>query len=168
MRVTDIQELFAYDAWANARLLAAAATLTPEEFAAPTRFPRASLRACLLHILNAGRFNLGQWQGGAPLPALAATDFPDVATLAAQVARDEATMRAFVTALTDADLDQPRTITFTEDGVCVIAPLWKLMAHIVNHGTQHRSDAAQMLTELGHSPGDLDLMDSLPMTPLAG
>ena len=80
--------------------------------------------------------------------------------------RDEAELRAFLATLTDADLDQPRTITFIEDGVQVTGPLWQLMVHIVNHGTQHRSDAAQMLTDLGHSPGDLDLMDSLPVTPL--
>lgn len=132
MRVADIRELFAYNAWANARLLAAAATLTAAEFAAPTRFPRRSLRGYLVHVQNAVRFHLGQWEG----------DFPD--------------------------LDRPRTITFAGDGVRVTAPPWKHTAHIVNHGTQHRSDAAQLLTELGHSPGDLDLLDSQPMTPIEG
>jgi uncharacterized damage-inducible protein DinB len=32
------------------------------------------------------------------------------------------------------------------------------MAHVVNHGTQHRSEAAAMLTEFTHSPGDIDLI----------
>ena len=37
-------------------------------------------------------------------------------------------------------------------------PLWQQMTHQVNHATQHRSEAALMLTQAGHSPGGLDLL----------
>ena len=33
-----------------------------------------------------------------------------------------------------------------------------MMLHVANHGTQHRSEVAAMLTGFGHSPGDLDVL----------
>jgi uncharacterized damage-inducible protein DinB len=38
-------------------------------------------------------------------------------------------------------------------------PIWQMILHVTNHGTQHRSEAAALLTEIGHSPGDLDMWD---------
>jgi uncharacterized damage-inducible protein DinB len=34
---------------------------------------------------------------------------------------------------------------------------WQLLVHIVNHGTQHHTEAAMLLTQYGASPGDIDL-----------
>ena len=41
-----------------------------------------------------------------------------------------------------------------EEGVAV----WQMLAHVINHGTQHRSEAATILTGIGHSPGEIDMI----------
>ena len=33
-----------------------------------------------------------------------------------------------------------------------------MLTHLLNHGTQHRSEAAALLTQAGRSPGELDLI----------
>jgi len=35
---------------------------------------------------------------------------------------------------------------------------WQMLAHVVNHGTQHRSEAAALLTTAGRSPGEIDMI----------
>src|SRR6266498_1624191 len=42
-----------------------------------------------------------------------------------------------------------------------VVPRWLIVAHVVNHGTQHRSELARYFTECGHSAGDIDLLDAL-------
>ncbi len=44
--------------------------------------------------------------------------------------------------LDDADMER------LADGVSY----WRSLAHVVNHGTQHRSEAAALLTSAGSSP----------------
>jgi uncharacterized damage-inducible protein DinB len=38
-------------------------------------------------------------------------------------------------------------------------PVWQMLIHVLNHGTQHRAEAAALLTAEGRSPGELDLID---------
>jgi uncharacterized damage-inducible protein DinB len=36
--------------------------------------------------------------------------------------------------------------------------VWQILTMEFHHTVQHRSEAAEALTMLGHSPGDLDMM----------
>ena len=65
-------------------------------------------------------------------------------------------MLTYTESLSEAELTE-RLRWDNEDGP-TSAPKWLIINHIINHGTQHRSEMAHYLTECGHSPGDLDLL----------
>jgi uncharacterized damage-inducible protein DinB len=155
----DIQVLIAYNGWANARILGAAASLTEEQFLTPDSYPHGGLRGTLVHALFAEMVWRLRWQGMAPdyRYRLKPEDFPNVASLRARWTEEENQLMTFVAALTDEQLNTAIDYTSTEGGQHR-RRIWEGMAHMVNHGTQHRAEAAAMLTELGHSPGDIDLI----------
>jgi uncharacterized damage-inducible protein DinB len=65
----------------------------------------------------------------------------------------EAEQRAFVDAVSEADLFRPLTYRNTE-GKEFRVTLGPLLQHVVNHATHHRSEAATMITLISGSPPD--------------
>jgi uncharacterized damage-inducible protein DinB len=118
------------------------------------------LRGTLVHALFAEWIWRQRWEGTSPTVRFDPQDFPTVASLRARWSQEEKQLMDFVEAVTDERLNSPLHYTNTS-GQPFTRTLWQLMAHVVNHGTQHRSEAAAILTDLGHSPGDLDLISFL-------
>ena len=157
-----LQRLYAYNGWANGRVLAAAAQLTPEQLHAPGQAGHGSIRDTLVHLLDTHRGWLSWWDGS--LSAEEAynlqadrADFPDVPSLRHWLAEIEQQTQAFVSRLDEADPDRIYAWELP-DGRRWEMVLWGMMLHIVNHSTQHRAEAAAILSAFGHSPGDLDLV----------
>jgi uncharacterized damage-inducible protein DinB len=155
MRINDIRTLYAYNTWANARILDAAARVPAEQFATAA-LGACNLRDTLLHILVAESIWLLRWQGIVPESVEFPDDFPTLDALRARWREEERQLTAFLDTLGDADLDS--TLTYRRsDGEIATGTLWHLLLHVVNHGTQHRAELALLLTALGHSPGDVDV-----------
>lgn len=157
MNKQDILLLFKYNQWATAKILDAAAPITPEQFIAPAAFPHGGLRGTLVHALFAEWIWRTRWEGSSPTTRLKPEDFPTVQSLRSRWQSEEAQQMQFVGSVSDEQLNSPFTYANLA-GKPFTRILWHSMAHVVNHGTQHRSEAAAMLTELGHSPGDLDMI----------
>lgn len=149
--------LYDYNYWANERILRTAPQVSEAHLVEPMPFPHGSLRGTLVHILSAEWIWRSRWQGAAPTAMLREDDFPTLAAIRTRWQTEEQQMRDFLAALHDEDVERVVPYTTTRGQVYAM-PLWQMMAHLVNHGTQHRSEAAAMLTALGHSPGDLDLI----------
>jgi uncharacterized damage-inducible protein DinB len=82
--------------------------------------------------------------------------FPDLATIRSFWDEEHARLLAYAGSLDKASTAE--VLSWDQDGQSWSAPRWEVIAHIVNHGTQHRAEMARYLTECGHSPGDLDLI----------
>ena len=158
MNKAEILMLFDYSAWANRRILDAAERLSQEQFTAPAGLDYGSLRGTLVHILSAETTWRKRCQEGiSPSSPLVEDAFPTLAVLRERWSEAEQAMRGFLTSLTDDDLQ--RTVHYrTTKGAPYEDPLWQLLLHVVNHGTQHRAEAAITLTQHGCSPGDVDLI----------
>ncbi len=158
MNKNEILFLYAYNYWANARVLSAAARVTPEQFVAPANLSHHSLQGTLVHALGAEVVWRMRCQEGISPPAvLSAPDFPTLAALVSRWHEEEQAMRTFLASLTDDRLQQPVRYQTTK-GVPREDVLWPLLVHLVNHGTQTRAEAAIALTAYGQSPGDLDMI----------
>ena len=157
MKKSEILTLYKYNTWANARILNAASNVTPEQFLAPAPFSHGGLRGTLVHTLFAEWIWRRRWEGHSPTEWLTPEDFPALDTLRSRWTIEEQALMAFVENISEPDLDS--TIRFSRmGGEPRENTLWHLMVHLVNHGTQHRSEAAAMLTEFGYSPGDIDFI----------
>ena len=157
MLAAALRSLYDYNAWANARVLAASASVSHAQLVESRGANFDSLRGTLVHTMAAQWLYLERWQGRSPRAMPQAADFADCSAIAARWAEIERATQAFVTGLGDAEV--ARVVEYTNfQGERWAYPLWQQMMHQVNHATQHRSEAAIILTELGASPGGLDLL----------
>jgi uncharacterized damage-inducible protein DinB len=161
MRGPDIQLLVGYLYWIRDRVLDAAGALGPEAFATTVSVNGRDLRQTLVHELDV-EWSWRQRLRGAPPETwgpeaeLRVEDYPTVEALVAHWCADEVEMRGWIASLTDENLEAAWTAGRLEG-----FPLWYYLVHILSHGIQQLTDAAAILSDAGHSPGDLDFLNAI-------
>ena len=149
MNAAEIRFLFGYDRWATRRVLEATRGVGPEVWGATGVVGERGLGSILVHMLGAHM----RWRHGFLLDDLvpAPEDEPLPSIDEVRVLWDDEldVMERWLEGVSDG------FVAYVHEGV----PVWQMLLHLANHGTQHRSEAALLLTAIGHSPGDLDLID---------
>ena len=155
MNIQDIHFIYEYNYWANKKILAASMNVTDEQFTAPASFPYGGLHGTLLHILEAEWSWRALFQKIADASELLPAAYPNLSAVETRWREEETAMRAYLAALPNEEMESHLRYT-TDTGIERDRILWHCLLHVVNHGTQHRSEAAALLTDFGSSPGDLD------------
>jgi len=151
-----IRNMYAYSDWANARILETTEQLTPEQYTAASDGCD-SIRDTLVHTASAHWLWLERWRESSSPEFWDPADFPDVAALRSRWEEVEEATSAYIASLGEPDL--ARVVSYVNfQGETWAYPLWQQLLHQVNHATQHRSEAALLLTRLGYSPGWLDIL----------
>jgi uncharacterized damage-inducible protein DinB len=157
MSKKQILLLWEYNYWANRRLIARADGLSTAQLSDKVGYMWDSILGTMAHVLGAEWVWRQRMQEGVSPAALLARDqFTTLEALVLRWDEEEAAMRGYLAGLSDADLD--RAIDYQNiEGKAFSRPLWQLLTHGVNHGTQHRSEVALYLTNFDRSPGDMDI-----------
>ncbi len=157
MKIDTVRELLGYHYWATNIVLEAANRLTIAQFVSPV-LPdpgHGSLRGILVHMLDT-EISWRQILETQPLtPDLVARDFPDVPALIGRWTNERSQWFSYFESLSAGDLNAVYTYRIN-NGPARSRRRWQTVFHVVNHGTQHRSEAAAVLTGHGQTPGDLD------------
>jgi uncharacterized damage-inducible protein DinB len=157
MNLQDIQMLYDHNCWATEQILNAAGKISAEQLTAQMQHSNyGSLRGTLVHTLDAEESYLHRMAEGANLPDLMENEFPTIEPLAARWKSAQAKMRAYLATLKDEDLDGIAVYHVGE--IRRERVRWHIFAQLFSHSTQHRAEAAVMLTDLGQSPGDIDFI----------
>lgn len=155
MQVADLERLYDYSCWANARILAAMAGVPAERLARADGGGHGSIRNTVVHMLSADWGWVDRCAGAPRGKHLDPERYPTAESLRALATEVEAHMRALLVALTDADL--AREIEFVlGTGETRRQSIGDILQHMFIHGVHHRGQLAMLLRAAGCPPGNFD------------
>lgn len=163
MRADTLRTFYGYNRWATEQMLDTAEGLSPEQAHEPGVAGHGSVLGTLLHLLHAQQGWIALCDGSMTAAQMFSRQldpaaYPDVASLCALWREIDAATEAYLAHLDDAEAATHRVGTFPWDGTTFSQPVWAILLHVANHGTQHRAEAAAMMTAFGRSPGYVDLI----------
>jgi len=146
-------EFFRHNAMMNERLVEACRQLSPERLGATATGTYGSIGATLVHIANAQEGYADRLLDTERPERLPEDPFPGFEALGERFVRGDAKLQE---AATQAGQDRKVQVTGDDPPGTWSMPVPLFLLQAVNHGTEHRSQVATILTQLGIEPPEMD------------
>jgi len=147
--------MFEYDRSLYQEVWASVMQLTDDRFIQPVDYSRGAIRDQLLHVAAAQARWLRGIRGNPDARTfnLDPADYPTRRSVREVWQQVEDEVTAYMAELSDQDLE---VVLPGMDG-----PLWQVLAHLINHGTDHRAQILRILHDFGAPTFDQDLIHYL-------
>jgi uncharacterized damage-inducible protein DinB len=156
LSVEDLKEHLAYSAWASQRLVHAVSELTEAELLRDFQTSDHTALGTLVHTFAADRLWLARMRK-APRPQYSSEADYHLSVLQNEWPEVYRQWDHWLDGLNDDAVSADLTYQDMR-GNSWTQPVWKLVMHVVNHGTHHRGQVSGFLRILGRVPPVLDLV----------
>jgi uncharacterized damage-inducible protein DinB len=147
MDIEYLRTLFDYNYWAHNKVWNCIATLNDDQFTHDMGHSWGSIQALLVHLMSAEWVWFSRLEGTNPTAHLSVADYPTRDTIKQKWDAIEAQVRDTLNRLDSEKLNQ-QLIYKTLDGKPQQTPIWQILFHLLNHGTDHRAQLMAMLNRL--------------------
>jgi uncharacterized damage-inducible protein DinB len=148
-----LAEFFHHNTMMNGRLVEACRRLTPEQLGATIPGTYGSVGATLVHIANAQEGYAARVLGTERPERLPEDPFPGFEALAERFAQGNARLEQ---AVSRAGEDRRVEVRGDDPPGTFRMPASLFLLQAINHATEHRSQVATILTQLGVEPPEMD------------
>ncbi len=153
----DLSSLFAYNRWANDRVVQAARALSPDQYVQEPVPGWTSVRATLVHVADATVIWSRRLRGE-PVAARATEEaYPTLDDAIQLLAHGQDAFEQLLPTFTAERLATVWSYHNFQDQEMSL-PIWAVLRHVVNHATYHRGQVASKLKRLGVEPASTDFV----------
>lgn len=155
--LSEVKELYAYNEWANGRILDAVAELPDRELWKDLGSSFPSVGATLVHVLAAEWVWVSRWEGTSPRSMPDGWSGGTLDEMRDHWKDVQERQRAFLETLGEEDLD--RLVDYANlAGEPRRSSIRQMLRHVVNHSSYHRGQVVTLLRQLGRPAPSTDLI----------
>lgn len=153
----DLFSLYAYNAWANARVVDSLRPLTEEQYVRELGGGWPSIRATWVHIAGATDAWARRFSGTDATSLPKESELPNLEDAISLANDAQHRLEAFLSALSPGRVAGPFSWKNLK-GEEKTAPFWAVLRHVVNHASYHRGQVSSMVKRVGGAPKSTDMV----------